>query len=430
MVTRKPLTAAEREYLQTRRQAGATLAQVASELGCSPETVRKWWRRHRRGQTAPRRGRPCRGVLSTYPTALVERAVELKQSHPHWGPANVKLELKRDERFHRLPLPSDARLAALFTARCPAAVQPHRRHHYPDRPPAPARFAHQRWQLDGKEKVPLGEHDVVTILNVRDPASGLMLASRAVLTTTPKAWRKVTLTEAQDTLRQAFSEWGLPLEVQTDHEVVYTGAPAADFPTLFTLWLVGLGLTHVTSRDRRPTDQPHIERNHRTLGDMSWKDEPSQALAHLQALLDDRRGRYNTELPVRAADCGGRPPLVAYPQARHSGRPYVRELEWLRFDLARVDTYLAQFIWTRQINASGDVSLGSQTYHVGRQHHNQPVSIRFLPDTRLFRFTLADGTVISQLPALGLEAVDLIGFMPLDAALPSPFQLPLPLQRV
>jgi len=368
--------------------------------------------------------------LSSYPSELVEAALTIKHEHPHWGPANVKLQLKRDARFGSAPLPSDARLSALFKARCPKDLQPHRRQVYPARPPTAVHQPHQRWQMDGKEKVPVGAADVATVLNVRDPAGALMIASQAIVTTTSKGWRKVTQPEVQETLRRAFSLWGLPLEIQTDHEVVYTGAPSFDFPSAFTLWLVGLGLQHVTSRERRPTDQAQVERGHRTLGDMSWKDQPSVDLPQLQALLDERRARYNQELPVRAADCDGQPPLSAHPQARHSGRPFERALEWLMFDLGRVDAYLAQFVWTRQITATGDVSVGSRPYYVGRAHLKQTVSVQFLPKTRTFRFQLADGTLVNELPAIGLDAIDLIGVMPLHESLPIPCQIPLPLQGV
>jgi len=430
MATREALTQAEQEYIRMRKQAGATTGAIAHELHCSPETVRKHWRRQRRGQAPRPRGRPPRGILSTYPTEMVEQAVALKRTHPHWGPANVKLELQRQPEFAQARLPSEARLAALFRVRCPEAVQPHRRQVYPAQPPPKARQPHQRWQIDGKEKVPVGAHEVATVLNVRDPAAGLMIASQAVLTTTAQGWRKVSLAEVQETLRTAFTEWGLPLEVQTDHEVVYTGSPAHDFPSAFSLWLVGLGLQHVASRDRRPTDQAQVERSHRTLGDMAWKDEPSEHLAQLQALVDDRRQRYNTELPVRAADCQCRPPLVARPQARHSGRPFDRAWEWDLFDLGRVDAYLAQFVWTRQVSATGSVGIGNHLYYVGRTHLNQTVSVRFLPTARAFRFQLADGTVLREQPAVGLDQIDLIGYMPLDEVLLVPWQLPLPLQGV
>lgn len=430
MATREALTQAEQEYVRVRKEAGATLAEIAGELHCSPQTVRKYWRRQRRGQVPRPRGRPPRGILSTYPTDMVDQAVSLKQSHPHWGPANVKLELKRQPDLAQARLPSDARLAALFRTRCPAAVQPHRRQIYSAQPPPKAHGPHQRWQVDGQEKIPVGTQDVATVLNVRDPAAALMIASRAVLTTTPKGWRKVTLAEVQETLRTAFSTWGLPLEVQTDHEVVYTGSPANDFPSAFTLWLVGLGLQHMPSRDRRPTDQAQVERNHRTLGDMGWKDEPSDRLEQLQTLLDDRRQRYNAELPVRAADCQGRPPLIAHPHARHSGRPFDRAWEWDLFDLSRVDAYLAQFVWTRKVSDRGSLGIGNHLYYVGRAHCQQTVSVRFLPETRAFRIQLPEGTLLREQPAVGLDQVDLIGYMPLEAAVLVPWQLPLPLQGV
>lgn len=430
MATRASLTDAEQQYICTRKQAGAPLRVIADELRCAHETVRKWWRRLQNGQPRRGRGRPRRGILSTYPAALVEQAVVLKRQHPHWGPANVKVELRRQAAFRDAHLPADSRLSALFKVTCPEAVQARQRREYPDRPPPEVRRVHQRWQIDGKEKVAVGEHEVVTVLNVRDPAGALMIASRAILTTTAKGWRKVTLTEVQDTLRTAFTEWGMPLEIQSDHEEVYTGAPGTDFPSRFTLWLAGLGLQHIPSRNHCPTDQSAVERNHRTLGDMAWKDELSAEVDRLQTRLDDCRQRYHRELPVRAADCHGRPPLEVHRQAHHSGRPFHRALEWDLFDLARVDTYLAARVWTRQISASGNVSIGNHLYYVGRAHLNQPVSVRFLPATRSFRFQLTDGTLVAERRAVGFDKVDLIGYMPMEEALFITFQLSLPLVGV
>lgn len=430
MATRAPLTQAELEYLRTRKQAGETLQRIAEELHCSYGTARKWWRRERRQQTRPVRGRPRRGVLSTYPASLIEAAVAIKRAHPHWGPANVTVELQQQSRWAQTHLPSRARLAALFKAVCPEVVQPHRPRTYPEQPLPKAQTPHQRWQIDGKEKVALGDHDVATVLNIRDPASAVMIGSQAIVTTTAHGWRKVTLTEVQETLRTAFTEWGLPLELQTDHEVVYTGAPDADFPSHFTLWVVGLGMHHRPSRDRRPTDQAQVERNHRTLGDMTWQDEAFDQVDQLQARLTERRQRYNYALPVRAANCQGQPPLQAHPQAQHSGRPFARAHEWTLFDLDRVDAYLAARVWTRQISASGGVSIGHHLYYVGREYLKQSVAVRFIPETRTFRFELPNGTQVAELPAIGLNQEDLIGYLPVEAVCPTPWQIPLPLVGV
>jgi transposase-like protein len=430
MATRAPLTEAEKEYIYRRKQEGASLTQIAHELECAYETARKWWRQKRDGTQPRPRGRPRRGILSTYAASIREGAIAFKRKHPHWGPPNVKLQLKRDLGLEEDELPSSPRLSALFKAECPEAVQPRKRRLYPERAPPSVTHPHQRWQVDGKEKVPIGDSDVATILNIRDPVGALMIASRAFLTTTPEWLRKLTLQEVQDTLRQAFTEWGLPLEIQTDRETVYVGAPQETFPSLFTLWLVGLGIKHIVSRDRRPTDQAHVERNHRTLGDMAWKDQPPDTVEQLQPVLDDCRQRYNEELPVQAADCAGQPPLIVRPWARHSGRPFHPGLEWMLFDLQRVDAYLAQQVWTRKVSARGTLQIGRHRYQVGSTHAGQTVSARFIPDQRIFRFQSSDGTLIAERPAFGLDKVDIIGHMPFEEAFPLSFQLPLPLEGV
>ena len=134
MATRAPLTQAERHYIQTRKRAGVSLRQIATELQCAYATVCKWWRCIRQNRPRPARGRPRQGILSTYPAALVTQAIAIKRDHPHWGPPNVKLELRRQPAWQTAQLPSDARLAALFKAACPEAVQPRRQRQYPDRP--------------------------------------------------------------------------------------------------------------------------------------------------------------------------------------------------------------------------------------------------------------------------------------------------------
>ena len=430
MAGRVSLTEAERGQIQRRRQAGASLAQIAMELGCATVTVRKWWRRRRAGQPARPRGRLRQGILSTYPAELVQEAVELKQTHPHWGPANVKLQLKRDARFGSMRLPSAARLAALFGARCPTAVQRRVKQAYPNQAVPKARYPHQRWQLDGKERVVLGQGRLVTILTVRDPVGGLMIASQAIDTTTPNGWRKVSLSEVQACLRQAFGEWGRPLEIQTDHEPTYTGPAKTDCPSPFSLWLAGLGIAHVPSRDRRPTDQGAVERSHRTLAEMGWLDQHCADAPQLQIVLDECRRRYNCELPVRASDCQGRPPLVAHPHADHSGRPFHPADEWELFDLGRVDAYLAQFVWTRQVTAAGNVGFADEIYYLGRRSAHQTVSLRFQPGTRSLLCQSADGTVLADWPIRNMGKADLIGYAPVELSGSFCWQLPLSLQGV
>jgi hypothetical protein len=327
-------------------------------------------------------------------------------------------------------LPSKARLSELFKATCPEAVQSRERRHYPERAPPKARHPHECWQIDEKEAVRVGDQDRANILNVRDPVGALMIASRAFVTTTEKGWRKLSYQEVQETLREAFQRWGLPLQIQTDHGKKYVGNSQCSFPSLFTLWLVGLGIEHTLSRSRHPTDQPQVERSHRTVGDMAWKDLQCDTVEQLQVLLDDCCQRYNHEFPVQAAGCAGRPPLDVYPWAQHSGRPFHPELEWELFDLQRVDAYLASSVWTRTVSHNGQVNIGRHYYQVGSVHADETISVRFVPGRRTFRFEADDGSWTIEHPAIGLDKVDIIGRMRIEHVCPLVFQLPLPLEGV
>jgi transposase InsO family protein len=424
MGQRCALSEAEKQYLQRRKEEGASLAQIAQELSCSPETTRKWWRWLRKEKRPNGRGRPKRGNLSTYPETLREKVVVLKKKHPHWGPVSIKLELQHDVQWEQSPLPSNARLSMLFRQACPEAVQP--REHYLTRVQnLTVHHPHQRWQMDAKEGVRVGQ-EWVTIQEIRDVYSGLMVQQVAFVTTTPKRWRHLTLAEHQHTLRLAFQQWGMPLEVQTDHDGVFITPGQPQFPSLFSLWLLGLGIQHVTSRPYRPTDQGAIERNHRTLADFSWKDQTFTELSELQHILDLHQHRYNTEYPSRAAHCEGQPPLLRFPYAHSSGRLYHPAQEWDTFSLGRVDAFVASLIWSRPVVVNGVVCLGGEYYYLGRNLIGQQVSIQFFQPTRSFRFLSAEGTLIREWPVKHLDKQDILGFLPADLALPVGYQFPLP----
>lgn len=278
---RQPLTAAEQEWIAQGKKEGKTLQKIAKELRCSVRTARKYWRRARDQQIARRPGRPRQGTLSSYAPEIQEMAVQMKREHPGWGALTVRLHLAQALGKDVKEMPSAARLAVLFKERCPEAVQARRKRAYPEQAPSKVSRPHQRWQMDAQEGLSVVSGEKVNLLNLRDPM-GLMIGSRAFLTTTEKRWRKITLQEVQQALRQAFAEWGLPDEIQTDHETVYVGSSDENFPSLFTLWLTGLGITHLTSRPARPTDQGAVEREHRTLSDMACKGQSFSDLEDLQ----------------------------------------------------------------------------------------------------------------------------------------------------
>lgn len=397
MSQRRPLSQAEKDRIYAGKLQGKRLGQVAAEVQCSVWCARKWWRRGRdegrQGLQAKRRGRGPGGMLSQFVPEVAAQALHYKRSHPRWGARRVRVELGRDQalqaladlRGAALPLPSASRLAAFFKASCPECVASPPPPAAPARRPPRATEAHEIWQLDSQEGIKLHDGAVVTMCNIRDEASGALIASQTVTVTTPRRWRKLKLAEVQAILRTAFAEWQtLPDALLTDNELGLAGSVNGDYPGRLSLWLIGLGITHLRIRPGCPQDQAHVERTHLTLDNFAFAQATLADQATLQHTLDEERYQYNHLFPARATGCAGRPPLVAYPELLQPRRPYHRQAELSLFRLQRVADYLATFTFERKVNRSGQISLGRQCYSVGRPHAGQTVVARFDPDDWLW----------------------------------------------
>src|SRR5712691_489973 len=113
----------QRTTFQTRLEiceqaaAGLNDPQIATVVGCSVWTVRKWRRRSRHqgriGFTS-HMGHPATGPLSTFPKELKETILHLRKLHPGWGPNTLLAALKTDAHWRDQPLPSRARIATLL----------------------------------------------------------------------------------------------------------------------------------------------------------------------------------------------------------------------------------------------------------------------------------------------------------------------------
>jgi hypothetical protein len=289
------------------------------------------------------------------------------------------------------------------------------------------------WQLDSQENIVLDSGEIATICNIRDPVGAAMIASRAFSVKTEKHWRKLAWTEVRTVLREAFTEWStLPDGVSTDNELGLVGGPNDPFPGLLTLWLVGLGIKHRTIRPGQPTDQPQIERNHRTLNGLACNPTALTNIERLQQSLDRERYVYNHRYPCEASDCDGHPPLTAHPELLSPRRPYRPEWELALFNLSLVYKYLAGFTFERKVNASAQVSLGRRMYSLGKQlmreQNLKVVYVRFDLDNVNWVF-YQDEQFEAELvrrPIKGINLETFTGMKPQSIRLHQPIQLTLP----
>lgn len=438
------LTLAQKERVFTGKLAGHTLAELAVEIGCSVACARKWWRKGRdgglAGLRAPRRGRGRAGCLSQFDPGVAEKALEYKRSHAKWGANRVLIELRNTPELAGLRLPSRSRLAEFFKEHCPECVAVRQTRAERINPLPKPRAVHEIWQLDGQENVRLANGEIATICNIRDPVGAAMIASQAFSVKTPARWRRLEWTEYRSVLRAGFTEWKtLPDGIQTDNELGMAGTPTDPYPSPLTLWLVGLGIAHRFIRPAHPTDQPQIERNHRTLDDLALNEEGLCDLDHLQQALDRERWIYNTCFPSRASDCNGRSPIMAHPELLRPRRSYAPQLELALFNLQRVFDYLAGFTFERRVSSAGRISLGRCVYSVGKRLYRllkqlgEPlVSVCMDPQRQEWVVYAKPPQgerpikVFARLPAKNLDVATLTGILPQPAPISQPIQLTLP----
>ncbi|MBC7222859.1 MAG: transposase [Anaerolineae bacterium] len=354
--------------------------------------------------------------------------LRLREAHPRWGPSRILAGLRREPVLRGLQLPSPASIGRYLHQWPRFRRPPKRKAPSSERPQAPTEV-HQRWQMDFKMGIPLGDGTLVNMYTVRDPVgAGSIGAFLFPAGRVGKALQGVSWEQARQVLRTCFARWGtLPREVQTDWESALTGHTPDPFPSLFTLWLQGLGIQHLKIRRHTPTDNAEVERCHRTLYEYAIQGNEEASVAQLQAILDRSVVELNTELPSRAHGCAGKPPTLAHPELLQPLRPFQPEHELALFALKRVDAYLSTFTWKRKVGKTGQVHLGKQRYSVGRPYARQQVLVRFSPQERHFVFYEAETEQeIKRLPAKGLDVPDLTGLAPWPVGL-GPQQLPLPL---
>lgn len=280
---------------------------------------------------------------------------------------------------------------------------------------------HQRWQIDFKVSIAYSEGYAI-LITVRDVVGGAYIAMELVPAASKAA--HVLEEQIQAVLLQAFREWGLPDEIQTDNEGVLVGQPQDPFPSHFTLWLQGLGIQHTFTRSGKPTDNAEVERAHRSVVEYAIRGRTTQSLACLQAELTQARHELNAEYPSRAHGCHHQPPLTAHPDLLTPRRSLPKGDLRAAFSLERVDAFLASQAWERKVGKAGQISFRGKLdrFSIGRKFALQVVLVRFDPLDRHFVVFDQHEQEIARSPAQHLSFDDLF-------ALPNP-ALPEEIQRI
>jgi transposase len=424
----KRTTLEDRIQIAALAEAGLSDPQIAGRTGWSVHTVRKVRRRVQQSGRAglgSQMGRPAKGSLSTYPQAIRDTLRATRQAHPGWGPATLHMELDKDPRFVGQSLPAASSIGRFLKAE--KLSRSYEKHNdLPEPAHQPAENPHKVWEMDarGHSKVP--DVGVVSLVNLNDRCSHARLLSYPVWVGDQRCTRHPDTEDYQTALRLAFTDWGLPNQLQVDHESVFIDNKSrSPFPTRLHLWLVALGVDLVFSRPSRPTDQGMTERSHQLWARQCLVGQHFVDWQHLYRVLRERRDVLNHDLPCTSL--GNQPPLVAFPQAAHAGRDYRPEWERDLLDLSRVWSYLAQGRWFRKTSKDTTFSLGRQVYYIGQPWQHTQLDITFDPADRHLVCRGEGGELAARCPVEGLTVDGLMGAMATYINLPL-FQLALPFE--
>ncbi|MDB4727870.1 integrase core domain-containing protein [Saprospiraceae bacterium] len=369
-------------------------------------------------------GRPIKECLSSFYPSISDKIISIRNNNPGWGAKSIYEELENDKYFSNLRLPKISTIALFLKEK--GFVKEYERHvPIPNTKLHKAKYAHHIWQIDGQGATEVNGLGRLNLINTKD------VFSKAYCGCYPCTARSHNGSpsgiEYQHALRLAFTEFGIPLKVQTDHAAVFfENKGKSPFPTRFHLWLISLGIELILSRKYRPTDQAIVERSHQTLEAQILKGKSFNSMEALHKHCNERRYKLNNTIPCSST--AGKPPLIAFPKADHSNRGYRPETEKINIDLDKVYKYLSQGQWYRKVNKSKTVYLGGQWYYLKQAKAETKVRINFCYKNQQVIFRDIKKHILERQPLKGISKGYLMGESFFKACLPN-FQLQLPFDQ-
>lgn len=343
-------------------------------------------------------GRPASGFGSTFDKEVMGRVKSHKGVKRGWGPSTIWYELLHVDNISKGRLPSQSTIGRYL--RQEGLSRRNEKNHPLDggRAPEKAVEPHDCWQIDDMGAVVHPGVGQVILLNAKDERSSIYLCCQAKAVAHCRS--HLCTDDYICALRKAFAAYGLPKRIQADHgNIFYENNSKSPFPTRFNLWLAGLGVEMVWSRAYRPTDQAKVERAHQTVHNQIRRTDGYADMVELQQAVDERIHMLNNVLPCSTY---GAPPVVAFPNAKHSGKHYTADGERAFFSIQKVYDHLGTMVWYRKVSTCKTISLGGQVYYMSKAKAKSALNITFDPITAQLIFH-EDKELLFKMPITGID---------------------------
>src|SRR3954464_66030 len=279
---------------------GASVSEVAAEVGVSRQSVHAWVRRYRAAGLAGLADRPHRTVSCPHRASRALEAVvcELRRAHPRWGALRILHELMRGPGPPE-SLPSRSTVNRILVRHGLVIPRARRR----------KRSDSLRWQRPAG--VALWQLDIVYGPRLVDPVTGELREGRIVtgiddhsrFCVLARVVERATGRAICLAFSEALQRYGPPEEVLTDNGKQFSDRFGRGGEVLFDRICRRNAIAHRLTQPRSPTTTGKIERFHLTLRRELLDDaRPFVSLLEAQAALDDWVREYNAERPHQGLD--------------------------------------------------------------------------------------------------------------------------------
>jgi hypothetical protein len=320
----------------------------------------------------------------------------LRRAHAAWGAGFIRVWLRRLHPHADLPATRTLQRWCRTAGLNPAPPGRRPVEHAP-----PASTPHQCWQMDAKELVALGDGTRVSWLRLVDECSGAVLWTAVF---PPRPLEPGAAASGASQLARgvpALGAAGGGARGQR-YAVGLVGGLAARAGVVADRRGRGgavepapAGATcRAGAPGRGAQDNGKVERSQGT--GRRWAEPHACATAaELQRRLFDVDEIQRAEYPSVA----GQTRAEAFPQLRHSGRPYSAAWERRHWELATVLEHLSGYVVTRRVDSKGQVSVSNRNHYVGKRYGGQVVHLTFDPLARQWVASADGGQQLRTWPA-------------------------------
>ena len=203
-------TVAQRREMMLLADEGHTYVAIATQVGVSFWTARKWIRQAKRGgleTLASCHGRPATGPLSSFEALVRYVVLRLKCQHPSWGAAYVVKKLGERPSLQGKKLPSATTIWRYWRS-FGDRLFPKRTS--PQSEATPSDIPHGVWQMDAKESMQIPGVGLVSFNQARDEFGRVTVIHRVhAEPERARSLARLTSEMVFQDCRIAFTQWGM-----------------------------------------------------------------------------------------------------------------------------------------------------------------------------------------------------------------------------